>query len=80
MKKHIVQSEKGPASAEERVDISTVRIDPDMPFALRLDGYLCQIKNPYKFRCGEIAINICFASEGRPLKEVLTSYLSANRE
>lgn len=42
----------------------------------RAGQFLAQIKNPYAFRCGEIVVNVVFSSEGKSLKESVTSYLS----
>jgi hypothetical protein len=65
---------------EERVDIHSVTIDMDAPVAVRAQQYLNQIKNPYAFRCGEVAVNIEFSPEGKTLREAITSYLSSQRK
>ncbi|MCL2531943.1 MAG: hypothetical protein FWE40_07285 [Oscillospiraceae bacterium] len=59
---------------DDRVDIRGVVLDPDMPAAQRAEQYLQQVKNPYHFRVGDIAVNVQFASE-RPLKDAVVSYL-----
>lgn len=64
-------------SVDDRVDIACVRIDADAPAVSRAEQYLCQIKNPYAFKCGEIAVNVRFSPEGKALKEAVASYLSA---
>ena len=61
----------------DRVDILDVKLDPNMPAAQRAEQYLQQIKNPYAFRCGEVAVNVTFSSTGKPLKESVVSYLTA---
>ena len=67
-----------PASAD-RVDIRGVKLDPDLSAPQRAEQYLRQVQNPYYFRCGDIAVNVQFASEGRPLKEHISSYLKAQK-
>ena len=61
---------------EERVDIDNIKIDMIPCVYKRAGQYLEQIKNPYAFRCGEVAVNIAFSSEGKLLKEAVASYLS----
>lgn len=65
---------------EERVDIRGVTIDMDAPAAVRAQQLLEQIKNPYAFLSGEVAVNIEFAPEGKTLREAMISYFSAMRK
>lgn len=65
-----------PAVAD-RVDIMGIKIDLDAPAAQRAEQYLRQVKNPYAFRCGDIAVNVMFNPTGKSLKAALTSYLTA---
>jgi hypothetical protein len=60
---------------DERVNIEDIKIDMTPCVNKRAEQFLAQIKNPYAFRCGEIAVNIVFLSEGKSLKESVTSYL-----
>lgn len=62
---------------EERVNIDEIKIDADMPAALRMEEYLRQIKNPYFFKCGEFDVNIEFSPDGGALEDALLSYLIA---
>lgn len=62
---------------EERVNIDDIKADSDMPVELRMEEYLKQIKNPYFFKCGEIAVNVEFSSDGGTLEDALFSYLTA---
>ena len=64
---------------DERVDIQNINIDVDLPITLRAEQYLEQVKNPYAFRCADVAVNIIFSSGGRTLKDVLTTYFSMKR-
>jgi hypothetical protein len=58
------------------VNIEDIKIDMTPCVNKRARQFLAQIKNPYAFRCGEIAVNVVFSSEGKSLKESVTSYLS----
>ena len=64
-------------SREQRVDINTIRLDMDAPAAVRAEQYLRQIKNPYAFRCGNVAVNVRFSHGGKPLAQAMQSYLAA---
>ena len=54
-----------------------MKIDPDLPIAQRMEDYIRQIKNPYAFKCGEIAVNVEYSSNGKTLKDAVKSYLIA---
>lgn len=64
---------------EERVDIGNIKIDVTSCASDRARYFLVQIKNPYAFKCGEIAVNAVFCSEGNLLRESIASYLSAQK-
>ena len=66
-------------AAADRVDIANVRIDRNAPAAQRAEQFLQQIKNPYAFRHGNLAINLSFSPNGKPLKEAVISYLTAQK-
>jgi len=63
----------------ERVDINRVTIDMNAPVSVRARQFLEQVKSPYAFRCGDIAVNIEFTPEGKPLREAVKSYLIAQK-
>ena len=46
----------------------------------RMLRYLEQIKNPYFFMCGEIAVKISFSPEGDELSEALIKYFTALKQ
>lgn len=64
---------------EERVDIDNIKIDMTPCVYKRVGQFLEQIKNPYAFRCGEVAVNIAFCPEGKLLKDVITAYLNTQK-
>jgi len=65
-----------PAFAD-RVDTANVKLDMDTPAIVRAEQYLRQIKNPYAFRCGDVAVNLRFSHSGRTLEQAMQSYLTA---
>ncbi len=64
----------------ELVDIRTVQVDKDAPFEERLQQFMEQIKNPYAFRVGDVAVKLEFAENGKTLREAIVSYLTMIRQ
>ena len=62
------------------MDIRSVTIDMDAPAAIRAQQLLEQIKNPYAFMSGDVAVNIEFSPDGKTLREAMVSYLSAQKK
>ena len=61
--------------ADELVDIREISVDKDLPKEERIVAFILQIKNPYRFRCGEFVVNACFAGNGVTLEECLQGIL-----
>ncbi len=57
------------------VDIRTISVDKDLPKEDRIAAFVRQIKNPYRFRCGDFIVNAAFASSGPTLEECLQGIL-----
>ncbi len=76
-KEQLLQLKNMKLSAAERVDIMDAEVDPDLPAAKRREQYISQLKNPYAFKCGDIAINICFSEDAGSLEDAVASYLKA---
>ncbi len=55
----------------ELVDIRTVNVDKDLPKEERIREYVRQIKNPYRFKCGNFIVTASFASGGVTIEERL---------
>jgi hypothetical protein len=66
-------------SFDERVDIKSIQLDMDVPAAERAEQYLRQVKNPYHFRVGDIAVNVEFTEGGKSLRDCIKSYLMGQR-
>jgi len=61
----------------DRINITGIKLDMNVPAAVRAEQYLQQVKNPYAFRCGDVAVNIRFCREGKTLDQAIQSYLTA---
>ena len=46
------------------VDLRSVQIDASRPVQERLQSFLQQIRNPYCFRIGDIAVKVNYKSDG----------------
>ena len=60
---------------DELVDIREVSVDKNLPKEERIAAFIRQIKNPYRFRCGDFVVNACFAGNGVTLEECLQGIL-----
>lgn len=60
---------------DELVDIREVSVDKNLPKEERIVAFIRQIKNPYRFRCGDFVVNACFAGNGVTLEECLQGIL-----
>ena len=59
------------------VDISTVVIDTALPLNERMQSYLRQIKNPYRYKSGNIIVRISFADTDITLEDRIKHILLA---
>ena len=57
------------------VDIRDISVNKDLPKEERIADFVKQIKNPYRFRCGDFVINACFASGGTTIEDCLKGIL-----
>ena len=57
------------------VDIREISVEKDLPKEQRIESFVRQIKNPYRFRCGDFVINASFSSSGMTLEECLKGIL-----
>lgn len=58
------------------VDLNGIHLDPTAPYEERMQQYFAQVKNPYAFRVGDVAVKVEFAQDGRTLRDAVTSYLT----
>ncbi|MDR2940283.1 MAG: hypothetical protein LBV08_08200 [Clostridiales bacterium] len=59
----------------ELTDITAIRCDKQRPTMRRMEKYLEDIHNPYLFLCGETAVKVRFAPDGKDLAHSLKNYL-----
>ena len=57
------------------VDIRNVKIDTTLPIPERIQSYIEQVKNPYYFRVGDVAVHVSYSENGPTLQEILEGYL-----
>ena len=55
------------------VDLRNVKIDPSLPVEEKMKSFIKQIKNPYRYRVGDIVVNIRFTDNGRSFKDALAA-------
>lgn len=57
------------------VDICDVRVNTDLPKQERIADFIRQVRNPYCFRVGKVAVKVSFANTEATLEDRLESYL-----
>ena len=62
---------------DDLVDIRTINIDKNLSQVERTAEFLRQIKNPYRYKCGKVTVNVSFADTNETLEDRLESYLSS---
>ena len=50
-------------------------VDKSLPKEERIADFVRQIKNPYRFRCGDFVVNASFARNGATLEDCLRGIL-----
>jgi len=55
------------------VDLRNVKIDTSLPVEEKLKSFIKQIKNPYRYRVGDIVVNIRFTDSGRSFKDAFAT-------
>ena len=66
-----------PNSARESlVDIRDVKLDSSMEQADRVRSFIQQVKNPYRFKVGDVVVNVAYTNGGATLNECFADMLS----
>ena len=60
---------------DDLVDIREVSVEKDLSEEQRIESFVRQIRNPYRFRCGDFVVNASFSSSGLSLEECLKGIL-----
>lgn len=59
----------------ELADLMDVKIDASLPLEERREQFCQQIKNPYCFKCGKLAVQLIFDPDGPPFEQLIADYL-----
>ena len=66
-----------PDSARESlVEIRDVKLDSSMEQADRVRSFIQQVKNPYRFKVGDVVVNVAYTNGGATLNECFADMLS----
>lgn len=57
------------------VDLNDVYIDTTLPVKKRIQSFIEQVKNPYLFKVGDVAVKVVFQESGPTLQERLESLI-----
>ncbi len=57
------------------VDIRNVSVRKELPREERVAEFVRQIRNPYKFKCGDFVVQVRFASTGATLEDRLAGLI-----
>ncbi len=60
---------------ETLVDIREIAVDPALPKKERIASFVEQIRNPYRFRCGDFIVNVSFPENGPTIEDCLKGIL-----
>lgn len=57
------------------VDLNDVYIDTSLPVEERIRSFIEQVKNPYVFKVGDVAVKVVYQEAGQSLQERLESLI-----
>ena len=60
---------------ETLVDVSTIKLNNDLPREERMRSFLEQVKNPYCYRVGKVVVKVSFADTDVSLEDRLEHYI-----
>ena len=60
---------------ENLVDIADVQIDMSLSRVERMQSYIRQIKDPYKYRCNGIVVTVAFSDTDATIEDRLEEYI-----
>ena len=60
---------------DDLVEITDVQIDMSLSRAERMQSYIRQIKDPYKYRCNGIVVTVAFADTDATIEDRLEEYI-----
>lgn len=60
---------------DQLIDIREITIDETLPREQRMAEYIRQVKNPYCFRVGKVAVSVGFSQDGVTFGQRMEHYL-----
>ena len=57
------------------VDINDISVNKDLPKPERIKEYIRQIKNPYRFKCGNFVVTAKYSNKGLSIEDCLQSII-----
>ncbi|MCP1109728.1 DUF6870 family protein [Ohessyouella blattaphilus] len=60
----------------ELVDIRDVKVSPEQSREARIMDFVAQVKNPYCFKVGKVAVKVSYADSGPTLDDRLESLMA----
>jgi hypothetical protein len=61
---------------EELVDLRDIKISDDLPQSQRVIEFVEQVKNPFCFKVGKIAVSVGFTHDGVTFEQRMENYLN----
>lgn len=59
---------------EKIVEIEKVEIDSSLPKEEKIEEFVKEIRNPYRFKVGDIIVNVAFDENGLTLQDKMLQY------
>lgn len=59
---------------EKIVEIEKVEIDSSLPKEEKIEEFVKEIRNPYRFKVGDIIVNVAFNENGLTLQDKMMQY------
>ena len=57
------------------VDINDISVNKELPKPERIKEYIRQIKNPYRFKCGNFVVTAKYSDKGLSIEDCLQSII-----
>lgn len=59
---------------EKVAEIEKVEIDTSLPKKEKIEEFVKEIRNPYRFKAGDIIVNVAFDENGLTLQDKMIQY------
>ena len=63
---------------EQLMDLKSIEIDEEKSKEERISDYIRQVKNPYYFKVGDVAVRLSFDEGGRTFQECMEELVQVN--